>query len=370
MKIAVTGVGGFIGKNLLVHLQFRGYTDVVGIVKSDDTSAIREKLKGAQVVFHLAGANRPSDPNDFDVVNFELTSFILQTLEDYGAPYRLVYTSSAQAETANLYGRSKLKAERIIASNIRLGTAFIYRLPGVFGKWCKPNYNSVVATFCHNIARDLPITISDTSNVLRAVYIDDVMAEFVALIDGSEEAGVVKKPEILPVHEITLGDLASRLREFKESRKSLVVPDLADSLTKKLYTTYLSYLPENDFSYGLVLKSDNRGWLFELLKTRVAGQIFISKTLPGITRGNHFHHTKTEKFLVIHGEGLINFRKIAEPDAQVIEYRVSGSRPQVVDIPPGYTHNIMNVGNDEMLTLFWANEIFDPAKPDTFFLNV
>lgn len=380
MKIVVTGAGGFIGKNLMVHLQFKGYSGVVGIDKNDDSPAIRKKLKGADVVFHLAGANRPSDPNDFDLLNFELTSFIVQTLEDYGTPYRLVYTSSVQASLpaevsvkagfANLYGKSKLKAEGFIESSTRMGTAFIYRLPGVFGKWCKPNYNSVVATFCHNIARDLPINVSDASKVLKAVYIDDVVRDFVACLDVPDLKGVVKRPEVSPVHEITLGDLVSRLREFKESRKSLVLPDLGDSFIKKLYTTYLSYLPENEFSYGLDLKSDNRGWLFELLKTKGAGQIFISKTLPGITRGNHFHHTKTEKFLVIHGEGLINFRKISESDAPVIEYRVSGNHPQVVDIPPGYTHNIVNVGKDEMLTLFWANEIFDPNQPDTYFLNV
>lgn len=370
MKIVVTGAGGFIGKNLLVHLRFKGFTDVVTIVKGDDQSAIAEKLKDADVIFHLAGVNRPIDPNDFDLVNAGLTSFLLRALEDQGRPYRLVYTSSAQASAANLYGKSKLKAERFIESNIRNGTASIYRLPGVFGKWCKPNYNSVVATFCHNIARDLPVTVSDANHVLKAVYIDDVVNQFVDLIDRPVPAGKIERPDVSPVYEVALGELLSLISEFKATRSSLVLPDLGNPFVKKLYTTFLSYLPENEFSYGLNLKTDDRGWLFELLKTRGAGQIFISKTLPGITRGNHFHHTKTEKFLVIQGEGIIRFRKISDNDAEIIEYKVSGEQPQVVDIPPGYTHNITNTGSTAMLTLFWANEIFDPAAPDTYYLTV
>jgi UDP-2-acetamido-2,6-beta-L-arabino-hexul-4-ose reductase len=370
MKIIVTGAEGFIGKNVLVHLQFKGFQEIVTIGKIDDKKSITSKLQGAGCVIHLAGANRPTDPKDFETVNYALTSFIVDTLEALGRPYRLIYTSSAHAGADTPYGQSKLKAEKYIESNIRNGLAFIYRLPGVFGKWCRPNYNSVVATFCNNIARDLSVSVSDVNNVVRIVYIDDVVRDFVNCIEQPLEDIKVYRPEVSPVYEVKLGELLKLIKQFKESRTSLILPDLGDGFTKKLYTTWLSYLPENDFSYGLDLKTDNRGWLFELLKTKGAGQIFISKTIPGITRGNHFHHTKTEKFVVLQGEGLIRFRKITEAGGDVIEYRVTGNQPEVVDIPPGYTHNITNVGDGEMLTLFWANEIFDASNPDTYYLNV
>lgn len=371
MKIVITGAHGFIGKNLMVHLRFKGYTDVVAITRHDDMAAVISKLKGADCVFHLAGVNRPEDPSDFERINFGLTTVIVQTLEEGQQPYRLIYTSSTQAEQNNPYGQSKLKAEEFINAHVKKGFAFIYRLPGVFGKWCRPNYNSVVATFCYNIARDLPVTISDPSKVLHLVYVDDVVKEMISSMELPGNAATVSRPEVTPVHEQTLGGLVEAIRKFRESRATLVLPEIGDAFIKKLYTTWLSYLPDDAFSYGLELKTDNRGWLFELLKTKTAGQIFISKTHPGITRGNHFHHTKTEKFVVIEGEGLIRFRKVEGDDTgNIIEYKVSGSQPQVVDIPPGYTHNITNIGSGEMLTLFWANEIYDPSMPDTYFLNV
>jgi UDP-2-acetamido-2,6-beta-L-arabino-hexul-4-ose reductase len=371
MKIVVTGGGGFIGKNLLVHLRFRGYSQITIVERSDDRDNVAAKLRHADYVFHLAGVNRPSDPGEFETVNHELTSFLIQTLESFGRPYCFIYASSTQAALANPYGESKAKAERSIETSIQKGTAFIYRLPGVFGKWCKPNYNSVVATFCYQMARDLPVQVSDPAHRLTLVYVDDVVQDFLNRLGETDlPEGQVFRRQIEPVHEIKLEELLVEITKFKESRKNLVLPEIGDPLTKKLYTTWLSYLPEDAFSYGMELKRDDRGWLFELLKTKDAGQIFISKTLPGITRGNHFHHTKTEKFVVIQGDGLIRFRKVIPEGQEIIEYRVSGNKPEVVDIPPGYTHSITNTGSGEMLTLFWANEIFEPERSDTYFVNV
>jgi UDP-2-acetamido-2,6-beta-L-arabino-hexul-4-ose reductase len=367
MNIVVTGSRGFIGKNLLIHLSRMENITSFGLKRTDGKAEGESRLDEADLVFHLAGANRPPDPGSFLKDNCDLTRFIVDRLEKRTRPYKLIFASSRQALLDNPYGKSKKEAEDYILKGTKRGTAVIYRLPGVFGKWCRPNYNSVVATFCYNVTHNLPLEIREPGYGLQLVYIDDVIRSFISQIQQPSGSGV-SEGMVVPEFITTLGKLAATIQTFKEYRKTLFLPNVGDDFEKALYSTWLSYLPTDDFSYPLELKSDQRGSLFELLKTRTAGQIFLSTTLPGITRGNHFHHTKTEKFVVIQGSGRIQFRSATEE--QVIEYDVNGLQPKVVDIPPGYTHNITNTGKDVMITLFWANEVFDPQNPDTFFEKV
>lgn len=365
-KIVITGANGFIGRNLTAHLLYlTGYT-ISLITRDDDEAMITEKLDQADFVFHLAGVNRPQSVAEFEEVNSDFTKLIFDKLKAQDRPVSFIVSSSVQALLDNDYGRSKKKAEEYITDNTQ-GTkisSVIYRLPGVFGKWCRPNYNSVVATYCYNISRDIPIAIQDVGHTLKIVYIDDVCREFIRLLTAEMKAGETTYGEIDTVHEITLGDLADLLQSFHQRARSLLAPAVSDLLVKKLYSTFLSYLPENEFAYDLPLMSDDRGSLFELIKSPDFGQIFISTTKPGITRGNHYHHTKTEKFCVIKGNGIVRFCKIGT--TAVIEYPVTGESPRVIDIPPGYSHNITNTGDSEMITLFWANEIFDRSAPDTY----
>jgi UDP-2-acetamido-2,6-beta-L-arabino-hexul-4-ose reductase len=369
MRIVVTGSNGFIGKNLVTHLRAAHQYESVEIVRGEDDSSLERKLIGADVVCHLAAVNRPNDPAEFETQNISFTNRILDILGRKRDGYKLIFTSSTQAVLENDYGKSKLQAEELIRRKAENAHSFIFRLPGVFGKWCRPNYNSVVATFCHNIARDMPVVISDPSRVLELVYIDDVISSFFRCIDRTAtQAGEVSVESVNPFYNITLADLEKTIKQFSQMRTSLFIPDVGDEFLKKLYSTWLSYLPEQSFNYSLTLKTDNRGTLFELFKSRTSGQIFLSTTHPGITRGNHFHHTKVEKFVVIKGKGEISFRNVLGD--HVTRYVVEGSKPEVVDIPPGYTHSITNVGDEEMITLFWANEIFDAQKTDTQFLEV
>jgi len=368
MTILVTGSNGFIARNLVAVLERNTENRILKANRSTSKDELTAMLKEADTVIHLAGENRPADPSAFKKVNTDLTSFILETLEGTKKDYKLLYSSSTQAALDNDYGRSKKEAEEIIQKGVKNGNAVIFRFPGVFGKWCKPNYNSVVATYCHNIANNLPIEVRDREYKLTLMYVDDVVKiinDYINTPVGNER---VINPDLEPVYEVTLGKLADSIQSFKENRSTFFLPQVGDELQKKLYSTYLTYLPENAFDYAPVLRTDERGSLFELLKTNAAGQIFVSSTKPGITRGNHFHHTKTEKFCVLYGKGLIQFRKIGTDE--IIEYEVAGNDPRIVDIPPGYTHNIKNTGETEMITLFWANEIFDPQNPDTYFEKV
>lgn len=277
--------------------------------------------------------------------------------------------SSIQAELDNPYGASKKAGEDLLLDYGRENGAevLIYRFPNVFGKWCRPNYNSAVATFCNNIAHGLPIQVNDPSVVMTLVYIDDVIKELISALEGNpnREGDFCKVPT---EHRITLGGIVDLIYSFKESRKTLLLPDFSDPLTKKLYSTYLSYLPENEFSYPLKMNVDERGSFTEFIKSHDRGQVSINVSKPGITKGQHWHHTKNEKFLVVSGKGVIRFRKI--DDVKVYEYFVSGDKPEVVDIPVGYTHNIENLGDTDMVTVMWVNEIFDPEKPDTYFEKV
>lgn len=368
--ILITGAGGFIGKNLVATLKTAGYTDLMLFERDDTPETLADYAARAGFVFHLAGINRPKNPSEFYAGNAGLTEALLSLLDKAGNKAPVLVTSSTQATLDNDYGKSKAQAEQAIFAHGKATGApvYVFRLPGVFGKWCRPNYNSVVATFCHNSANGLPLSVRDPEYRLPLVYIDDVVASFVAALDGSctREGDYCVVPV---VHETTLGHLAETIEGFARNRETLDVPDQTPgSLEQKLYSTWLSYLPADRFSYPLNMHCDNRGSFTEFLHTPAHGQVSINISRPGIVKGNHWHHSKNEKFLVVKGTGVIRFRAL--DSTEVIEYHVSGDKLEVVDIPTGYTHNIENVGEDDMVTVMWANEVFDPDHPDTFFLPV
>jgi UDP-2-acetamido-2,6-beta-L-arabino-hexul-4-ose reductase len=378
MNILLTGARGFVGSNLASWLKPLDDHQVWEFDKENTESELSQALAAADYIVHLAGVNRPQSVEEFTTGNVNLTANICDQLLAAGRASPILFSSSIQAELDNPYGVSKHQTEEVLADYARRSGAHvvIYRLPNVFGKWCRPNYNSVVATFCHNIARDLPITISDSGRELELVHVDDVVRCFWDEVQSQaskvkgQEPGSVEYRRAAPSHKVTLGWLAELLHSFRNSRQSLIVPDFSDSFTHKLYGTFLSYLEPDDFAYDLTKRTDPRGSLAEFVKSEPFGQIFVSRTKPGITRGNHFHHSKTEKFLVLEGEAVIRFRQVRDQRAEVIEYRVSGQDFRVVDIPTGYTHSIENVGPGELVTLFWASEIFDAQHPDTQALTV
>lgn len=371
--ILITGAGGFVGRNLVATLHAMGCKDLLLFEKDDTVETLADYCRRAAFVVHLAGINRPKDPSEFYSGNAGLTDTMLHLLAESGNKAPVLVTSSIQAALDNDYGKSKKQAEdAIFAHGETIGApVYVFRMEGVFGKWCRPNYNSVVATFCHNIARGLPIEVRDPAYELPLVYIDDVVA---CILDAMQNHHAERDTEgycrIHPVHRVTLGHLAELIEGFAEARKgSLEVPYLAPgSFEKKLYSTYLSYLPTDQFAYDLNMHCDDRGSFTEALRSPERGQVSVNISKPGIVKGNHWHHTKNEKFLVVQGEGVIRFRRI--DCEEIIEYHVSGKKLQVVDIPCGYTHNIENVGSEDMVTVMWANECFDPDHPDTFYLPV
>ncbi|MGE0918632.1 capsular polysaccharide biosynthesis protein CapF [Trichlorobacter lovleyi] len=364
--VLITGSNGFVGRNLSVFLAQRKNLKVTGFDVDDDQSALSSLVAGADFIFHLAGVNRPQNVEEFTSGNTGLTQTIVSLLQSQGKSTPLLISSSTQAAQDNLYGISKRAAEDAVFDYGRQTGApvYVYRLPNVFGKWCRPNYNSAVATFCNNIANDLPIQINDPTVTMSLVYIDDVVSSFIAALDGM--AAVQDEfCQVQPVHTARLGEIVALIRSFRESREDRRIPDMSDPFTKKLYSTYLSYLPTDQFSYPLKMNVDERGSFTEFIKTPDRGQVSVNISKPGITKGNHWHHTKNEKFLVVSGQGMIRFRKIGSEE--IIEYVVSGNKLEVVDIPTGYTHNITNTGEADMVTVMWCNEMFDPEKPDTFF---
>lgn len=369
MKILITGSKGFIAKNLIAELKNQNYNEIYEFDKDTDPSLLDYYCQEADFVFHLAGVNRPKDQSEFMEGNFGFTSLLLNTLTKYKNTCPIMISSSIQADLDNPYGSSKKAGEELLVDYSKETGAkvLIYRFPNVFGKWCMPNYNSAIATFCHNIARDLPINVNDPSVVMNLVYIDDVVEELIRALNGNENT-VSDFCEVPVVHTTTLGEIVESIHTFRNSRKECSIPNMSDPLTKKLYSTYLSYLPESQFSYDLKMNVDNRGSFTEFIKTPDRGQVSINISKPGITKGNHWHHTKNEKFLVVSGRGVIRFRKI--DTNEIIEYFVSGEKLEVVDIPIGYTHNIENLGETDMVTVMWANELFDPEKPDTFYVEV
>jgi len=366
MKVLVTGAKGFIGKNLVAEL--KNQKDIF-IYEYDKDSKIEDLdlyTKDCEFVYHLAGVNRPQDPKEFLEGNFGFTTVLLGLLKKNNNLSRIMLASSVQAEINNPYGLSKKAGEDLLFSYGKENKTdvLIYRFPNVFGKWCRPNYNSAVATFSYNIANNLPITVNDRNIEINLVYIDDLVHELINALKKNEN---IKDQfcYVDPVYRIKLGEIVDLLYEFKNSRNNLSIPNTNDPFTKKLYANFLSYLPKNQFSYDLKMNIDSRGSFTEFIKTPDRGQVSINISKPGITKGNHWHNTKNEKFLVVSGEGVIRFRKI--DDSEVIEYFVSGSLLQVVDIPPGYTHNIENLGKSDLVTVMWVNEKFDFEKPDTIF---
>ncbi len=382
MKVLITGANGFVGKNLVATLNnIKEGKDKSFAIDADltiyeydvdtPTELLDAYTKDCDFVFHLAGVNRPETEEEFMKGNFGFTSQLLNQLKEHGNKAPVLITSSTQAALDNPYGRSKKAGEDLLfAYGKENGVKVcVYRLPNVFGKWCRPNYNSAVATFCHNIAHDLSITVNDRSHMMNLVYVDDVVNEFIMALSQKENRKDDGYCYVPTVHQITLGEIVDLLYAFKESRTTREIPYLKEnSFEKKLYSTYLSYLPEDGFSYPLTMHCDDRGSFTEMFKSSERGQVSVNISKPGITKGNHWHHTKNEKFVVVSGKGVIRFRKIDSDE--VHEYFVSGDKIEVVDIPVGYTHNIENLGDTDMVTVMWCNECFNPDKPDTYFLEV
>lgn len=364
LRVLVTGVKGFIGSNLAEWLDREPDIQVVGFDVDDSLESLAEAAKEVEVVFHLAGANRPIKVEEFRSVNVDLTQYLCESLKINLKKPKVIFTSSIQATSNNDYGRSKMEAEEVLRcfAGETMCEVAIFRLPNVFGKWCRPNYNSVVATFCHNVARNLPITINDPSTELHLVYIDDVMRSFIDEIRVCDDGFHYR--EVPLTYNCTVGTLAGYIHSFREMRVTPDIPDFSDKFIKKLYATYLSYVPELELSYPLASRTDPRGVLAEFVRSASGGQVFVSRTKPGITRGGHYHDTKTEKFLVVEGAGLVKMRRIYSEE--VSEFLCSGTELVVVDIPPGVTHSITNVGDGELVTLFWASEPFNPDEPDTY----
>lgn len=367
-KVVVTGSKGFIGRHLMEALNRRSAVEVRGFDIDSSPEVLAEALREADVVFHLAGVNRPERVEEYEEGNHLLTKKVCTVLEEADRTPMVVFSSSIQVELDNPYGKSKLRAEDALRDwSKRTGAGVaIFRLKNVFGKWCRPNYNSVVATLCHNMAKGLPISISNPVKKIELVYIDDVISAFFSCLDRPPHGFEYR--DVSPSFIVSLRDLARQIEMFRDSRHSLLLPDFSDLFLKRLYATYISYLKENDFTYPLTIREDARGELVEFLKQANFGQLFISRTKPGTTRGKHFHHTKVEKFLVVEGDAVIRFRRI--DGDKIIEYRVSGKDFKVVDIPPGYTHSIENVGPCELITLFWADEVFDHKDSDSYPLDV
>ena len=370
-KILVTGSEGFIGLNLISVLQRINNVAIFQYDVNNTEEDLQEALRECDVIFHLAGVNRPTNDSEFSAGNVELTRVICESLRKIGQTPRIVFSSSTQAELDNPYGVSKKMAEGILKRFYQeTGTDIVvYRMPGIFGKWSRPNYNTVVATFCYNIARDLPIQVSNQDHVLQLVYIDDVVQAFCSEIRSERIENSYCFREVSPVYKITLSKLAEMINSFHKSRDTLILPNFEDNLTKCLYATYLSFIQQADFAYQLPKMKDQRGVLAEFIKSQTIGQLFVSSTKPGKLRGNHYHHTKAEKFLILSGKGIIRFKSIINTD-EIFSYEVDGKELKVVDIPPGYTHSIENISNEEMIVLFWASEIYDSNIPDTDYFPV
>jgi UDP-2-acetamido-2,6-beta-L-arabino-hexul-4-ose reductase len=370
MKILVTGAAGFIGRNLCIQLARIDGWQVIPFDMSNDVEYLYTAIGEAEAVVHLAGINRPNDTSEFVSGNLGLTSDIAEYLERIGHMIPVIFASSIQAELDNDYGRSKRAAEeRLKLYAERTGSCVrIFRFANVFGKWCKPNYNSAVTTFCHNVAHGLPIRINDPDTPLRLIYIDDVVAAIIRELELHSISRGFSFANAKPVYETTVGAVADIIHILHDGRLSGLLPDFSDPLIKKLNSTYLSYLEPQDIPLPANMKRDGRGWLFELVKSIQGGQLFVSTTLPGKIRGNHFHDTKVEKFCVVSGQARISLRRV--DGTTRLDFEVDGETVQIIDIPPGYTHSILNTGNENCVTIFWANEIFDPAKSDTYYAEV
>jgi len=371
VKVLITGANGFTGKNLLLHLAERKDVELVCFTRAHALAELPGLLEGVECVFHLAGVNRPQDPQEFVTGNANLTAALVQAVEAEmqarGRAVQNLYTSSTQAGRENPYGASKRAAEASLqAFAARSGApVHVFRLPNVFGKWCRPNYNSAVATFCHNIARGLPIQINDSAAPVTLVYVDDVVARFIALMDGADAACDAEGfATVTPQYTTTVGELAGLIESFRSSRDTLITERVGTGFVRALYSTYVSYLPPESFAYPVPMHGDTRGVFVEMLKTPDCGQFSYFTAHPGVTRGGHYHHSKTEKFLVIKGQARFKFRHMQTGETH--ELVTSGAKAEIVETVPGWTHDITNIGSDEMVVMLWANEVFDRARPDTY----
>ncbi|CAM2823125.1 UDP-2-acetamido-2,6-beta-L-arabino-hexul-4-ose reductase [Vibrio neptunius] len=362
MKILITGAKGFIGKNLSLLLKEQGKYIVTEVDRDTSASELNEALAQTDFVFHLAGVNRPKNDSEFKEGNTDLTSHIVAVLKDSGRKVPLMISSSTQAVSDNAYGASKAEAEKVVETyGQETGSPyFIYRFPNVFGKWCRPNYNSFVATFCHNILNDIEISIHDYNAPVALIYIDDVCKCLMALLDGDTPSGATK---VTPEYPTTVGYVADTLKAFKRSRDTLITENVGFGLERALYSTYLSYMQPSQFSYTVPSYGDERGVFCEMLKTKQAGQFSFFTAHPGITRGGHYHHTKNEKFLVIKGQALFKFEHVITGERY--ELTVDSDKPEIVETVPGWSHDVTNVGSEELIVMLWANEIFDREAPDT-----
>lgn len=364
MKVLITGSRGFVGNNLKLALSEIGGFDILTFDRGESLDFLKKQVNQSDLIVHLAGENRPENPNSFIEVNVGLTRSVCEFIAMSGRTIPLIYSSSKQADDSkSLYAQSKRSAEDVIEefSRVHSNPALIYRLENVFGKWIRPNYNSVVGTFCYNITHDIPIQINDENALIKLIYIDDVIENFIHHIKSSWVGYLFG--EISPQYTITVGALAKQLYEFKNSRQTLIIPGVGTGLVRALYSTYVSYLSPKDFSYLVPKYGDARGDFVEMLKTPDCGQFSYFTALPGVTRGGHYHHTKTEKFLVISGTARFGFRHMLT--GEKYELVTSGDKPEVVETVPGWTHDITNIGNEKMVVMLWANEIFDREKPDT-----
>ena len=363
-SILVAGSTGFIGKNLLMALKQLNNCDIHEYKRGDSYEELFHLSKKSEIIFYLIGINRTSEDSQFQEVNSCILNKLCKDLADSGAYPSIIFTSSIQAGFSNPYGASKLMAENALinySKTIGDKNVAIYRLPGVFGKWAKPNYNSVVATFCHNIANDLPIEIRDPSKLIPLVYIDDLLNDFIHMIYAPPKG--LERRNIHPEHSISLKRLAEELYEFRNMHFTCHTPSFCDPFTKALYSTYLSYVPIQNSTYPIFGHNDNRGTFVEIFKQQNAGQLSYFTAKPGITRGGHFHHSKIEKFLVTKGSAKFRFTHVITHEK--FEVCTSASAAQIVQTFPGWAHDITNIGNDEMMAIVWSNDIFDPSHPDT-----
>lgn len=368
MKVLVTGARGFIGKNLITELERIDNIEIFPLDIDTPIELLDDYCRECDFVFNLAGVNRPENEEEFMEGNFGFATKLVETLKKYGNACPVMNASSIQAELENAYGKSKKAGEDMLfAYGKETGAAiYIYRFPNIFGKWCCPNYNSVIATFCYNIANDLPIQVNDKNTVLHLTYIDEVVQELLQAMNGNPHMTENGYCHVPLQFKVSLGEIVALLHKFKESRNNLMIPDMESSgFEKRLYSTYLSYLPLKNFSYPLTMHTDDRGSFTEILKSVDRGQVSVNISKPGIMKGNHWHHTKNEKFITVSGEGVIRLRKHGE--TEIVEFYVNGKELTVVDIPCGYTHSIINTGNTELVTLMWCNECFDSDKPDTIY---
>lgn len=362
MKILVTGADGFIGRNLCLQLAEKGYSDLIKIDRSSTKDELHAGLRDADFIYHLAGINRPQNESEFLEGNYNLTQEIVDILEQEQKNTPIVLSSSIQAERDNAYGISKAQAESCIEEYGLKNSSryYIYRFPNVFGKWCRPNYNSFIATFCNNISKNVDITINDPNAVVTLIYIDDLCYELVSLLISDTMSGY---KTISPEYRVTVGEVAELLYKFKNSRATLVTEDVGAGFKRALYSTWLSYLRPEQFSYSVPSYVDSRGVFCEMLKTKNAGQFSFFTAHPGITRGGHYHHTKNEKFLIIKGNARFNFEHVYTGEKYSID--VSGDSYQIVETVPGWSHDITNIGDNDLVVMLWANEIFDREQPDT-----